>query len=314
MRVATDGFDNFDRFKRIQDSLLPMTQAFDAVRQHLDLAVNAPLQRIQDEMLLNTRDVEPLRIGISAVDLQPFAEMEQALQRLNRATDWPLKSLRAAVAGLDRLQIPALLTAYQSVGGIAFRPVEEQSEALTGLSPDDAELFAGVVSQELTAMAQSAPVEVKTADDVLTFVAYLAERVLSRLDELGIVPTLRAQIVPFLLALVAGVIAAEWQSYRNHPEHAERMREERHQIQILEKIQRSSAVGDGAPRQRATVTRNAHLRAEPGTSSRSFGLLGAGDEVIVLGRDGSWLFVTAGLSGGDLHEGWLYARFAKAIP
>jgi hypothetical protein len=94
--------------------------------------------------------------------------------------------------------------------------------------------------------------------------------------------------------------------------------EERRQTAVLQQIHDHLAVndygrGNSLPEVRAIVTRNVHLRAEPSSRARSFGVLTPGDQVLILGRDKGWLQVSAGLPGGQVQVGWVYAPLVKAV-
>jgi hypothetical protein len=95
-------------------------------------------------------------------------------------------------------------------------------------------------------------------------------------------------------------------------QHSESMAERRHQSELLTQSNDPPISQDSVLKGR--IIRVAHLRAEPTTTSVSLGKLAVGDEVLILDRAGDWLHVKAGLIGGEVQYGWIYAYLTKAIP
>lgn len=244
-------------------------------------------------------------------ELARMSALQQAMSRIPESTLLSGGVLQV----LDRIPAHSLFGAFEQVESLSTLRgwIESASIAALGLPDAAASVFADLVEDELTelnvAAADSAALDRATLIDVLL-------AVLNSLGELGKHPDTRS----LLIALFAAFAGVRYQAEIVAPDHQEVLAEMRRQTVLLERIHEGQGQAGGDSRRegvsdlRGVVIHNAHVRAAADAESRSFGVLLEGDEVLILGHEGGWLRVIAGLPGGDLQAGWVYARFVKAVP
>lgn len=189
---------------------------------------------------------------------------------------------------------------------------ETLSSVALGFPDGAADAFANLVEDEFedaTAMVAADPGALEGMT-VLDFLLAL-QNAWGALREY---PLVRAALLMIVTALVQGGV----QQLLSASDHAEVMAELHRQSALIEQQARAypdvNQMKAGADSQlHGVAIRNTHIRAGPDVASQSLGTLTPGDVVLILGREGDWLRVMAGLPGGEIHSGWIYARLIKAV-
>jgi hypothetical protein len=254
--------------------------------------------------------------------------MMEAQKRMDEAMGSQIFSLQKAVAGIPTSSFSLPPSLFQRLDAIAAGPflgtfqepeylralrslTEAVSAAALGFPDSVAEAFADLLEgefEEATALvaADPAALEGMTVLDLLL----VLQNAWGALREH---PVVRAAVLMIVGALVQGGV----QQVLSASDHTEMMEELRRQSALLEQGRAEGSEHNGnsgsEDEVRGEAIGNAHVRVGPDVKSKSLGKLSKGDIVLILGREGDWLRVLAGLPGGAFHSGWVYARLVKAV-
>ncbi|HEX8273319.1 MAG TPA: hypothetical protein VF615_11820 [Longimicrobiaceae bacterium] len=235
-----------------------------------------------------------------------------------------MEAVSASIEAVKPLFVPSLGIGISTIIGNAFRSINWENALAVAISKGQNRLVMEqqfdqvrtIIEEQLiyTTTSLSDPAEPQSIPDAL---ANAFQAIVARLQDLILAEPTRKHLVQLIcsifLVLAGAVSAVEYEQFRTKVDSAADRQARAKIISILEGI-RDSQSTQKAPSDRARVLRPVHLRVGPDTATTSRGLLEPGDEVIILGRAGDWIFVSAGMPGAIVEQGWVYGRRLKALP
>lgn len=259
--------------------------------------MTASIKPIMDAMPRLELDLPELRVirGLDIGVASAFSQIQQAVDYMPRLDPSAFQVFR----GLDQvpaIALPQLLQEPEWLQALHSAAVSAASMAFPDALADD---FVDLVEREFAAVSMEVTADAGVLEG--TTVLDVTVILLRRLGDLGRHPQVQQLIFAIVAAIIAEIVGAEWQMYRTRsaPGTTVAVVDEREQPEL--------------PRLRGKASRRAHVREHPDRTSRSFGVLAPGDELLILGRDGDWLRVMVGLPGGEIQVGWVYAQLVKAL-
>jgi hypothetical protein len=233
----------------------------------------------------------------------------------------------ALLEGLGTVSAQSFLDAFKSVDHEAGvrKWVETAAKPVLHVRDATATILAGLVDEELSlASAQVGALDPATRNNATAVDVLLI--LLERLKNLGLHPKFQEILIALVVAIVGGIVSsgsvALWQARTSNEQHQREVAEDRAQhSELMAEVREQTVILRGnadvvelvnLPAIRGSVIRKAHLRSEANSTSKSWGLLEIGDEVLILDRNGAWLHVRAGVVGGEIKTGWVYSAFVKA--
>jgi hypothetical protein len=278
--------------------------AFPPSRLAVELAeslsmVTARTKPIMDQMPRLGLDLPAVQ-AIHGLDIEVAKSMLQIHQVFDNMPRLDLSAFQI-LRGLDQvpaITLPPLLREREWLQAVhsAAASMSAASLSFPDVLPDE---IADLVGREFAAVSMEVAADTRALEgaSVLEFALAL----LRRMGDLRRDPQVQNHIFTVVATIVAAIIAVEWELYRTRSASG-------FTVTVVDQRERSVL-----PQLRGKAIRTAHVREHPDRTSRSFGVLAPGDELLILGRDGDWLRVMAGLPGGELKVGWVYARLVKAL-